>query len=1564
MAPISAAAAKLAYEKAHNNLKRACNSLERYMPASDQETDGQDHPPLEPRRRLESEAVSCSLCVSEIFNLEPDERADHQCTHQEEQGRISREDDLASATGSDLGPPRTKAPRARQPMIGVLREHMDKLDNCLDKYSDAITVFCSTLTNDADRTLYQDHLIVWNEHCEDLKDRAREVIAVLEAPQPAKAVQQQDLLPAFSGPGTSRQTEPSVVSEATPTSGDPGVPTHTETVAIQENTVSTDVAVAHHTTQPLQPAAATFQEQSRLPPLMTTAVSGSRMSHAPSSQPTRGFVIGADQVYSSTSLDMAIRHMNSVGNCIHDDLSVVEQEANAAGVILSESTISDLKELCGTIKNDIEVKYREAAEKAARMDLGRAYNTAAVMDDNIRQYQSRLRQVMADLRRARSLVTPSTTPRTDTLSTPPPPTVPTSGTGYKPFIERLKPPSFSGKIEDWPEFRAVWKDLMAACPESIQVQHLKANLPAVDAKRVTGINNMAEMWKRLERVYGDTDLNIITVKTNLENFVPKATIDYKRILEVFEAIETAATQLRNLNALQYLKEDFSLMSKLILKLPATDQKNYSQYITSDAVKTDPSSRWDKFWRWIENLHESAVQESLINLCDKPTVSKSGGNSSLKSGITCNTCGGVGHYARACSSKPKAGAGQAVKVNLAVAKITTKEDYKKYLPDTKKQLGNCPACKQAPHTYTRTFPFGKAEWPSNRLEACPQFIALSVKERGELVEKVNGCYKCTSFKHNGDGCFIRGSKNCSVVSGGTTCSGAHHKTLHGSGVAFCHKVAIKGTRTHSKIVKTGVTSDELDKPPDMSQPVLLEIQAIRVHGSVAKVMWDNGSSAALVTHAFAKKTNLQGVMVSYWLVVVGHQRVLRNTMLYTLFLEDNSGKQHQVQAYGIDDISEDSVILDLEGVKSIFPAQVYERPDGPIDILIGSMYRNIQPYGGEQEFSRGRLRLVKSLFGCGFILTGTHSSIVARENVLTEHARTLVNCARADSDEMSVVPVMSCNRAVASLRIPEFFEAEELGVAPPRSCKRCRGCKDCSYRSVMISREKELVVRRVEDLMEYDAESKRVSVSYPWTEDVTKLTDNLGQAIAFQSSVERKLLKDNTLKNAYNSELRKFLDRGAITKMSQEEIASYTGPVSYVSHHGVHKPDSTTTPLRIVTNTSLKNGNCGMSPNECMQEGPNALASLIEVLIGFRMHEVALHYDMTKAYQSIATGQTERHLRRIVWRWCDTSAPWEIMAYNVVTFGDQIAGLVLELVKNLAADMGESIDPEASRQIRCNTYVDDGAGGGTREMVNRFRGERVNGRYNGTIPQILGLVGLELKVMVASGDEDSEILELMGDKLLGHKWRPSDDKLVFSVVVNLSTSKRKGQKIDDDLTIEDIPRLMTLKLTKRMLLGFVMSQYDPMGLISPLLIILKIRLRDLYGPEVELGWDDAIPENLQKVWCDVLTMFLQLGEIILDRTVKPEGTIGAPELIGFADGSLEAYACAVYVRWLLKKDDPQKADQFFVRLVCGKARVTPVKGTTVPRSELSGYLILTRLLKVVVSSMQVKPYQITTAVGCQ
>ena len=60
-------------------------------------------------------------------------------------------------------------------------------------------------------------------------------------------------------------------------------------------------------------------------------------------------------------------------------------------------------------------------------------------------------------------------------------------------------------------------------------------------------------------------------------------------------------------------------------------------------------------------------------------------------------------------------------------------------------------------------------------------------------------------------------------------------------------------------------------------------------------------------------------------------------------------------------------------------------------------------------------------------------------------------------------------------------------------------------------------------------------------------------------------------------------------------------------------------------------------------------------------------------------------------------------------------------------------------------------------------------------------------------------------------RLTSDQFVFKVAVNLSVKKR-GQKTGDDLTVCDIPRLPDMPLTKRILLGVVMSQYNPMGLI--------------------------------------------------------------------------------------------------------------------------------------------------------
>ena len=75
------------------------------------------------------------------------------------------------------------------------------------------------------------------------------------------------------------------------------------------------------------------------------------------------------------------------------------------------------------------------------------------MSGRLASYSDRIRAVQTDLRRARGSVNLSG----GSVSGSDVQALGGSVTqGYKPFIEKLKPPVFSGKVEEWPEFCRVW----------------------------------------------------------------------------------------------------------------------------------------------------------------------------------------------------------------------------------------------------------------------------------------------------------------------------------------------------------------------------------------------------------------------------------------------------------------------------------------------------------------------------------------------------------------------------------------------------------------------------------------------------------------------------------------------------------------------------------------------------------------------------------------------------------------------------------------------------------------------------------------------------------------------------------------------------------------------------------------------------------------------------------------------------------------------------------------------------------------------------------------------------
>ena len=148
----------------------------------------------------------------------------------------------------------------------------------------------------------------------------------------------------------------------------------------------------------------------------------------------------------------------------------------------------------------------------------------------------------------------------------------------------------------------------------------------------------------------------------------------------------------------------------------------------------------------------------------------------------------------------------------------------------------------------------------------------------------------------------------------------------------------------------------------------------------------------------------------------------------------------------------------------------------------------------------------------------------------------------------------------------------------------------------------------------------------------------------------------------------------------------------------------------------------------------------------------------------------------------------------------------------------------------------------------------------------------------------------------------------------------------------------MKLTRSILLGIVNSCYDPLGLLSCILIQLKIELRNLYKSDLNLGRDDPIPEQMKGTLVRLIQLLKSAESVRFPRCVRPENAIGDPELVMFNDGSNDAMCTAAYVRWQLCDDE------YASLLWAAKTRVTPLKKTTIPRIEMTSAVMSTRLCK--------------------
>ena len=143
---------------------------------------------------------------------------------------------------------------------------------------------------------------------------------------------------------------------------------------------------------------------------------------------------------------------------------------------------------------------------------------------------------------------------------------------------------------------------------------------------------------------------------------------------------------------------------------------------------------------------------------------------------------------------------------------------------------------------------------------------------------------------------------------------------------------------------------------------------------------------------------------------------------------------------------------------------------------------------------------------------------------------------------------------------------------------------------------------------------------------------------------------------------------------------------------------------------------------------------------------------------------------------------------------------------------------------------------------------------------------------------------------------------------------------------------SLAASRRSVLKLSAKIFDPLGLISPFVIQLKILFQVLCVQQVD--WDESLSGDLLSSWRTILSEFSCLNGVKVPRCYFRGGHQSlSTQLHGFCDACDHAYAAVVYLRTTYSDSSIQTV------LIASKTRVAPLKKQSIPRLELLGALIV-------------------------
>ena len=502
----------------------------------------------------------------------------------------------------------------------------------------------------------------------------------------------------------------------------------------------------------------------------------------------------------------------------------------------------------------------------------------------------------------------------------------------------------------------------------------------------------------------------------------------------------------------------------------------------------------------------------------------------------------------------------------------------------------------------------------------------------------------------------------------------------------------------------------------------------------------------------------------------------------------------------------------------------------------------------------------------------------------------------------------------SFKLQQFYDLESIGILPQES------------EATVLSEFQESIV--------YSPEQFRYTVKLPWRQHMKeKLSSNrwvaekrldslCNKLNKLQNKTEANIIEKNIIER-YENILKEQVDSGIIVKW-EGDINLVNFGDSYLPHRPVIKEESKSSPVRVVYDGSAKQAG-SPSLNMCLHSGPSLIVDLCKLLNQFRLKEIAITADVSKAFLNISVHDDDQNSLRFLWKKCaDVNAPLEIYQMQRVPFGLTSSPFLLLATLNFHFDKFSESFP-ISNVMKDKFYMDD-----LTISVNDVD-TAINLYIEGS--KLMALANMKLCKWNSNSltlreyfTEQMPNCDLPVEQLvLGVRWDVLNDQLmcVIKPVIKLAQS---------------------VSPTKRSILSVVASIFDPLGVLSAFTLPAKQIFQMIC--KQNLGWDEILPQSILKKWVKwvkglPILLNLSLPRYIFHGIEFENNTPSNVEIHCFSDASIEGYCTIVYLRVY---------DIYgcaHVRFVMSKTRIAPLKTLSLPRLELMGALLSVRLVSTVV-----------------